>query len=271
MKVAVTGARGFLGRGLCDALAARGHAVIPIPLSDRLDEPDEARLIELLEPAAGVDLLINLAAALQPVSDRDRFINVEGPVVMADLLQRRAPGARFFHISSLSVVIDELRDSYTLSKREAERRLAGRRVRIIRPGLIWSFSGGGNAGRVERLLRKSLPLTPVPRPGNLSRPVLMETLADWLVGEAEGERADDVVNLLGRERLTLWQLIVDLKRRRGFDNTLLPVSAEWLTGRLPRFAQRALAGRATLQQLLPIDRTLDDRAVDGEKVFLDYP
>jgi nucleoside-diphosphate-sugar epimerase len=73
MKVAVTGASGFVGRHLVRGLRAHGHAVRSLVRDlSKAPESDEARAVDLSsacpldEPIAGVDAVVHAAAYLPP-------------------------------------------------------------------------------------------------------------------------------------------------------------------------------------------------------------
>lgn len=157
INVVVTGSRGFLGRNLVRVLGAIGHTVKPLPLSDRLDRPDPDTLLKCLEGSIGADAFVNCAAAKYPQRPVDHFINAQAPAVIADFLQAHSPSTRFVHVSSINVLFERLTDPYSLGKAEAERSLSGRNVKILRPGLLWSIWGGGNAERLTRLFRWPFP------------------------------------------------------------------------------------------------------------------
>jgi UDP-glucose 4-epimerase len=77
MKVAVTGASGFVGRHLVRGLRAHGHAVRSLVRDlSKAPESDEARAVDLSsacpldEPLAGVDAVVHAAAYL-PASNAD--------------------------------------------------------------------------------------------------------------------------------------------------------------------------------------------------------
>src|SRR5262249_24887540 len=142
-------------------------------------------LSEFVSPLVyNADVFINCAAAKVERTANDRFVNATAPVIFCDIAAR-ASGCHFIHISSFNVLIPRLVDPYTLSKRRAEAALAGRRVTILRPGLIWSWQPEGNAVGLDKILRLPLPFLPMIYPGNTYRPILVEQFAAFLVTEAE--------------------------------------------------------------------------------------
>ncbi|MCD2172363.1 NAD-dependent epimerase/dehydratase family protein [Rhizobium sp. C4] len=119
MRVLVTGANGFLGRGLVarlstwapanarvvltdrsvDGLAAPGTQVLPGDLADAEFRAD------LLEP--GFDLVFHLASMPGGLAERQQEaglrVNLLAPIALADEVAARQPGARFVFASSIAV------------------------------------------------------------------------------------------------------------------------------------------------------------------------
>ncbi len=114
MRVLVTGAAGFVGRHLADALRAAGHEPL---LTDRLADAvagiralditavnDVGDAVRDLRPEACVHLA---GIAFVPDAARDpgalRAINVDGSVHVADALLHHAPRARLLFVSTAQV------------------------------------------------------------------------------------------------------------------------------------------------------------------------
>lgn len=172
----VTGATGFLGRRLCQALTARGERVIAL-----VRAPDTAAAQARLGPGAGealagdlarprlgvtartwerltaeVGVVVHLGARVDLAADLARLapVNIGGTAAALDLA--RAAGARFVHASTLSVFVasdrpdrvfyedDDLRTpcqlagGYAQSKwvAEAAVRRAGVDAVLVRYGLL---------------------------------------------------------------------------------------------------------------------------------------
>jgi nucleoside-diphosphate-sugar epimerase len=128
-SIALTGASGFVGRHVLEALARRDFEVRalvrhpdqirPLPrvstLVGRLDQP--AALEALVD---GVDGVIHLAGATGGVDYADfARVNVEGTRALVDACRGRSPSARFVHLSSLAAREPEL-SHYSASKRCGE-------------------------------------------------------------------------------------------------------------------------------------------------------
>jgi len=266
MRVAITGAGGFTGKILCEALMSRGHQLTSISLRDLTPDsgPDEHQAI--LSPIQQCDVLINAAAAKSIQSVQDEFINSALPVILAKLPSVSSGHTRFVHISSMNVAITELTDPYTRSKRKAETGLTGLPVTIIRPGLIWSFSGG-DAGQVVRIFQSKLPILPVPWPGNSYRPIMVEDFVSWICHAVEDDLKPTIIEILGSTELTMWDLLLDLSRRH--DGRLLPVPTNWLPALIPPLKKLFFAN-SRLQQMMAFNRGVASPGVE-QKVNLPFP
>lgn len=265
MRIALTGASGFVGRHLKASLNGSGHDVISVPLSNRLSAPDPDALRRLLAPALSADVVVNLAAALKPATAVDLFVTADMPSILAQLLKDNGRDQRLIHVSTANVAIAALGDLYTRAKRRAEAALSGMAVQIFRPGLIWSWRGEGPARIVDRYFRARLPIHPFPHPGNLYRPILVEDFAAFLAREVgSGDTPASVpTTILGDTPCTLWDMAQAYAGLHGRRIVPLPSAglARLISGRL-------LSESQTLVQFLNIDRTAIP--FDGSHVLLPF-
>lgn len=189
--VLVTGATGFLGRQLCEALRARGipvrglvrdpsarlgHGVEPVHAPDLLDRGAVRRAV------AGADAVVHLAARVHVMRDAAadplaefRRVNVEGTRTLLE--EAVAAGVRsFVFVSSVKAVgeagtvpWDETTpprpvDPYGISKLEAETLVrataerAGLHAPILRLPLVYGPGVKGNMLQLFRLVDRGVPL-----------------------------------------------------------------------------------------------------------------
>jgi nucleoside-diphosphate-sugar epimerase len=158
MKVAVTGASGFIGRTLSTALHAAGHE--PLPAGDT-------------HSFGGVDAIVHLAAISHRRANEDelRRVNVE----LAAEVGRAAAGAGLpmIFLSSVKVHGEESdaplressplapRDAYAFSKAHAEealRAIPGLRLTVLRPPLVYGPAVKANFLALMRALARGWPL-----------------------------------------------------------------------------------------------------------------
>lgn len=147
MKIAVTGASGFIGRHAVAHFSGRGDVVAAVP---RPFEPDT-----LAAALGGCDAVVHLAGIVSAVRERDYFdANVAGTRAVA--LAAGAAGVRMIYVSSLAVAgpapptAPHSEDdppapinAYGRSKLEAERVVASTpelRWTVLRPGVVYGPS-----------------------------------------------------------------------------------------------------------------------------------
>ncbi len=179
MKVLVTGASGMLGRGVADALAARGDQVTVLQRRPLPGGPHREVLGDLAESGvlgravADQDAVIHLAAKVDVVGPWGQYerTNVEGTRGL--LAAAKASGVRsFVYISSPSVAHtghsltgagagpanpEHARGNYARSKAAAELLALGAdapdfAVTALRPHLVW---GPGDTQLIGRILDRA--------------------------------------------------------------------------------------------------------------------
>lgn len=192
MRIAVTGASGFVGSVLTQWLAVRGHEVVAVTRGARLaGSSGKVRQIAGLSDAEGLrrafectDVVVHLAARAHVLREHEadplaafRRVNVDGARAVYDAA-RDAMVRRFVFLSSIGVIgsgdsapyreTDPPRPTtpYGVSKLEAEQALAEARASggveyvVLRPTLVYGSGVGGNFRRLLRLaqLARRLPL-----------------------------------------------------------------------------------------------------------------
>lgn len=167
-RVAVAGARGFVGRHLALALRANGVETVDV---GRISE----RTSELAARLAGCAALINCAGR---IATRDKteswFVNAELPVLLLEAARHAGVG-RFVHVGSVASMpyvhgsLESARaslslDPYGSSKAGGEIGLCNAAneqasdVVILRPPVIYGAGAGGPAGILISAAAKGLPL-----------------------------------------------------------------------------------------------------------------
>lgn len=253
-RIVVTGGSGFVGRMLCERLAAawpgcrvvvptrravNARAVQPLPNVDvivaNMHQPaDAARVLQ------GADALVQLVAILHGrAQDFDR-----AHVVLQRTLASAAAQAgvrRVVQVSALGVSA-QAPSAYLRSKaagegvwRQAEQSHPGLDVRILRPSVIF-----GEADRFTNLfagLLRHLPVLPLARADALFQPVWVGDVAQAiveLIGRDGAEWTGATVEAAGPERLTLGQIVQQVGAMAGCARPVigLPESAGQLQAAL---------------------------------------
>lgn len=181
--IAVTGATGFIGKHLVNALRRDGADVKALtrkPLGTISDDlpgsltwipghlGDEAQLRALVKEC---DAVVHLAGAIKALS-RDEFLahNAAGTQRLAKIAAEQPEPPRFIHVSSLAAREPRL-SHYAISKRESEKVLKPFRskmsISILRPPAVYG-PGDPETLRIFTMAARGFALTPPDAAAKLS-------------------------------------------------------------------------------------------------------
>jgi len=261
--IAVTGANGFVGRKVCQALIECGHIVHAVTRHPYQGEDSSAyknfivdeiggktRWVDILK---GVDCVIHLAARVHVMSDSSsdplleyREINTRGTMNLAR--QALAAGVkRLVYISSIKVNGESTainipftaqdkcspNDPYAISKFEAERQLfelsrsSDIDIVVIRPPLVYGPGVKANFLSMMRWVNKGVPL-PLGLVKNKRSLVALDNLVDLLILCMEHPAAANEVFLVSDgEDLSLVQLLKLMAVALDKPSRLIPIPT-WL-------------------------------------------
>ncbi|MEY3183282.1 MAG: hypothetical protein RLZ35_1267 [Pseudomonadota bacterium] len=153
MKIAVTGANGFIGQALCDALSSAGHQVfrwirMPERSNDRrFSMPDN--ITESLF-ADKPDWVIHAAYVTQfKRAEATWEANIKGSMRLVELAEKQ--GAKMLFLSSLSAHEDAA-SIYGRSKFMVESAIDLKRHLVVKPGVV--VGAGGLFLRMIRILQR---------------------------------------------------------------------------------------------------------------------
>lgn len=213
----VTGASGFVGRRLAEALRARGDRVVALMRTPAEGPWDGVVTADLGNPAVpalppGIDTVFHLAgrahALAESAGDAMRYAEVNTGGTERMLVAAAAAGARaFVLVSTVKVFGDaqQLRDRplreddrprpdtpYGESKLAAERAVLSARApvhrAVVRPALVYGPGAKGNLARMrEAVARGRFP--PLAETGNRRSLVHLDDLVAGLIAVAEAPHA----------------------------------------------------------------------------------
>jgi len=282
VRIAVTGASGFIGSVLCKQLASSGSEVIALSrrfarslehrgISHRscgdLREEDRERIAAL----EGADAVVHLAALahekaqiLEKQKDYEtlRRVNAQGTERLACECAQ-AGIQHFVFLSTIGVCGDETfgrpfnEDSpaapqslYAASKYEAEQLLAevsqrtGLRVTILRPTLVYGPGNGGNFLRLLRLVHRGWPM-PFASVDNRRNLTYVGNLVSAVSTVLDRAGAGDVFVVCDSQALSTPQLVACLASGMRCNLRQFPVP-----GGLLRLVARAAGRSDTARRLL---------------------
>jgi nucleoside-diphosphate-sugar epimerase len=251
MRVLVTGASGFIGRPLCNTLAASGYTVRAalrerraaglVPSVEIVQLPDLAGSVDWSPLIAGIDAVVHLAA----IAHAGR----EVPDAAYDQVNHRATAAfaraaaaanvrRFVFVSSIGAQsaatadhplteAEEARPAkvYGHAKLAAEDavRASGVRHTILRPMLVYGPDPKGNIARLKWLadLPLPLPFASLTAPRSL---LALDNLVEAIRFALEDERAaNETFIVADAETISVAEIIAILRDASGRRPALVPV------------------------------------------------
>jgi nucleoside-diphosphate-sugar epimerase len=214
MRIAMTGASGFIGLALCSRLSGAGHALralVRAPARELEAMGCEQLAVGALEEFAawpraleGADAIVHLAAHAHGRGAGASLDRLNVDATLAAAAAARDAGARFVFVSSIKVHGERstapLReysplaphDAYALSKVKAEqalRALAGLRPTVLRPPLVYGPGVKANFLALLRAIARGLPL-PLASIDNRRSLVYVGNLADAVARCLDNPRSE---------------------------------------------------------------------------------
>ena len=276
-KLLVTGANGFVGAALCEALIARDIPFVPcfrkLP-SNQLTSPvafetgDLSRSVNWKPALAGCSVVVHLAARVhmmqEQVEDPDavyRAMNLDATMQLAK--QAAEQGVRrFIYVSTVKVNGERTleqpfraddrpapEDAYARSKLAAELALqswateTGIELVVVRPPLVYGPGVRANFLRLMQLVKTGVPL-PLGGIRNRRSMVALGNLVDFLLLCASHPGAAGATWMVSDNHdLSLPELITLIAAAMGRPARLLPVPTGLLSASAGILGKRAAAGR----------------------------
>lgn len=277
MKVLLTGATGFVGSAIRDALLAEGHQLVAAvrrahsraPLEGvawREADFVEYRTVEQWLPLLyGVQAVVNAVGIIRETS-RLKFQVVHTDAPCALFSAAKSCGVQRLVQISASGLRENSPYEYFRTKAQTERFLAQECVErslILRPSLVY-----GAQGEATQLFRRlaALPLVPLPAGGDFAfRPILVEDLAQLVVESLQKDPfPTGVFEVGGADILSLRQLLIAV---RAWSKGQPPDSPQWReapTLTIPLAFMKPAAWAGDLTGLGPIDSSMLGMLLESE-------
>lgn len=272
MRIAVTGASGFVGRVVVATLAARGHTVRPL---GREVLGDIAEFSSWAQAVADAEVVVHLAALAHRRDTgeaRLRSVNVDAARALGNAAAEA--GIRVIFLSSVKALGEETagvpygersamawRDGYGHAKADAEHSLRGierLRLTVLRPPLVYGPGVKANFLALLRAVDRGWPL-PLASVRNRRSLVYVGNLVDAIVRCIEAPEAAGRTYLVSDGApVSTPELIRALARALGRPARLFPFP--------PRLLELAgsLAGRGETVKRLTRSLEVDDSAIRRE-------
>ncbi len=227
MKVAITGASGYVGSCVSACFRSHGHAVLS--LSRRPCEApwfsysleDEPRNL----PWDGVDVLVHAAYDFTALTWSEILQKNVNPSVALLRAAKQAHVDRLIFISSMSS-FDSCRSNYGRAKFLIEKEALAMGATIIRPGLVWGERSGGIMGTLETLVAK-LPIIPFLSGGNGLKQYLIHEadLSETIVSTAEAMSIGTGTqhSVAHPTPVSLLEILKCIAKRSGLTRLYMPV------------------------------------------------
>jgi len=229
MKVFVTGASGYIGRAVAEALRRRGHRVTGLVRSDAKVKGLEAREIEVIVgdmrdaawrgAASGADVLIHCAveySADYQALDRktiDTLLGLKKRTIYTSGVWQYGPGGPFTEEEAFSG------KPLMPWRSEHERLVLAAKGVVIRPGCVYGGAGGLTGLWFQGALeRKAAPI--VGDGANRWAVVQLDDLADLYVRAAEASSAGGLFNGVDGSRFTVREMAEAASRAAGANGAL---------------------------------------------------
>lgn len=220
MNILLTGASGFIGQNLADALAAAGHDVVPISRRDGVDFSTMQTADRWLPRLRDVDAVINAVGIIgETGSQRFRVLHAAAPTALFDACLG-AGVARVIQISALGAD-DSAFSSYHQSKKAADDHLRQLELDwfVLRPSLIFG-RGGTSAATLLRLAR--LPVLPVIGDGRqMLQPVHVGDVVATVMACLKAQDTRRTLDIVGSETVAYVEWLQRLRLAQGRNRALV--------------------------------------------------
>ena len=230
-SVLVSGASGFVGRAVVEALLARGYRVwagsrtgkdVGAATGLKLDVTDFGSVLRAYGTAQP-EIVVHLVGIIQEEGDQTfERVHLEGT---RHMLRAAPPSTRYLHMSALGADPDSA-SRYSATKGEAEAlvRQSGLAWTIFRPSLIFG-KGDDFFGRVLKELVSAAPIVPQIGDGSfLFRPVSIGDVAQaFAQAPSLPDTVDQSYDLTGSQEFTFRQLLELELSALGKHKPIIPV------------------------------------------------
>tara|TARA_Y100000768_G_C23914511_1_gene651679 strand:+ start:456 stop:1265 length:810 start_codon:yes stop_codon:yes gene_type:complete len=259
MVISIIGQSSFIGKELAKFFKNK-HKIINVNIRKIDLTLNSNQIVELLVKSLdNSDYVINCCASLKPKTTNDFFVNSKLPVLLQKAVIRLKNKSRLIHLSTLNTLIKERKDNYSTSKKKGEQGLRKKNSIILRLPLIYNNKLNpkisGNLIIFHKYLDiEILPFYPMIYPGHIYQPILIDDLCEFINKLIKSKFLFRNYNLVGKKKLTLWQLFNDIAEKRK--KKTIKINTLILSKIFSKFKHvRLIRNNDFLSQILSIDQT----------------
>ncbi len=243
MKIAITGATGFIGKALVISFKEQGHNVVAIARKSHDIAKDVTyKYGNLGEPLSleGLDDLKLVVHAAHDMQEGQSLKNIEGTKLWFNQFRSLTSAPMQIFLSSCSAYVDSPSE-YGQTKYLLENFMIKNAVIVLRPGLVI-----GPGGLFHRMLNvyRALPIVPVLGGRSLQIRVTGLSELQKIIAQFENLSSRKILNVFSPQQISMYDLAACIRLHFNVRGVLFPVSptlARFVLGVMSKYSS-ALGG-----------------------------
>ncbi|MBK8453988.1 MAG: NAD-dependent epimerase/dehydratase family protein [Thiofilum sp.] len=219
MHILLTGASGFIGQALTQALQAQGHTIKPIARRYGHDFNQLTTVEAWLPLLDSIDVVINSVGIIgQTRGQSFQILHTQAPIALFKACEQLAI-SKIIQISALGAD-SEAKSAYHLSKKQADDFLRATSLNavVLRPSLVYGEQGASTQ-LFKRLARLPL-LGTLGKGDQIIRPVHIDDLVATVIQALTATPHPPTLDVVGRQEFTFIKWLQFLRRLQGIQSPL---------------------------------------------------
>lgn len=263
--IAVTGASGFLGRHIVNAIKNKGWKHVALirggskrrerleTITNSILAVDFENTSSIASALKGCSAVVHVLGLINAPEDVLRHVNLEYTRRIADASLQEGI-QKFIFISSVAAGMRH--GPYGQTKFEAEQVLqrSGLPHFILRPAFIYGEGDQNNTALMLKVLKR-FPVIPLLGGGNFKiQPIYVEDVVSVVLQALEKEVTNTIYNLAGPAQISLREILQILASQSGFRRYLLPIPLKPVQALMRVYGRLFPRTRLPVKQILELDR-----------------